>query len=148
METGFREERAGSAASTGSATEATGAATEATGAATEAAGSATEATGATTGASTGSATERTGSATGASTGSATEATGSATEADVALVCLQGLARNAYWKARFGAAYAILPGVFGGLAAWFGAYFLLKPALGDDPAAMVGMVLYLDGMCVV
>jgi hypothetical protein len=66
---------------------------------------------------------------------------------VALVCLQGLARNAYWKARFGAAYAILPGVFGGLAAWFGAYFLLKPALGDDPAAMVGMVLYLAGICV-
>ncbi|MBM3496360.1 MAG: hypothetical protein FJX72_18860 [Armatimonadetes bacterium] len=65
-------------------------------------------------------------------------------ADVALSELRASARNSYWKARFGASFAIMPGVLVGPGLWFGIFSLLRPVLGDDPAALTGMIGYLVG----
>ena len=67
------------------------------------------------------------------------------EADAALAELRAQARNCFWKTRFGMTLALMPGILGGLVGWFAAYFLLRPVLGDDGAAGVGMLVYAAGI---
>ncbi len=66
-------------------------------------------------------------------------------ADAALAELTARARNCYWKTRFGMSFAMMPGILTGLGGWFAIFFLLRPILGDDWAAGIGMVVYLAGV---